>query len=194
MNHKLHYNTESVYCYGIIHNFFDYYGFRPAVKIAEQIIAFATDNRFWNKEAPYHVVFFLEHLERLITTVFIIEKKRYHLKKAKLLISGDSKPDIHLKKNFVHPYQKGSAWEYFPRHLSAKQYADPYLSLEKFTAVYTKAEWEEILVDLREYALSKSSISGSYDACEILFIRKRILQLIEVCHLLEVRTYKKQKP
>ena len=194
MNRNLHYNAESVYCYGIIHDFFDYYGFRHAIKITEQIISIATSNRFWYKGAPYHVVFFAEHLERLLTTVFIIENKRYHLKKAKLIISGGYKPDILLKKNYVHPYQKGSAWECFPRHLSAKQYADPYLVLEKFTVAYTEAEWGKILADLSEYALSGSSISGSYDACDILFIWKRIIQLIEACHLLEVRTYKKQKP
>lgn len=189
MSINIHRKTESTFCYGIIHDFFDLFGFRPAIKSAERIIFSASSEEYWYKEAPYHVVFFLEHLERMVRVVFEIETNVYHYGKAILFVPDKSMPDVRNRKNYVNPHQKGSDWEYFPRHLSAAQFFDPYKALKKFTKCYPEARWNKILKDLAEYALSKNSITGIHETADILIIRKHLLLLIEACHLLEVRTY-----
>ena len=49
-------------------------------------------------------------------------------------------------------------------------------------------EWKMFIKDCSEYALLKGTIADVLPAYDILLIRLRLLQLIEACHLLDVRT------
>jgi len=49
-------------------------------------------------------------------------------------------------------------------------------------------EWKLFIKDCTEYALLKGPIADVRPAYDILRIRLRLLQLIEACHLLNIRT------
>ena len=52
----------------------------------------------------------------------------------------------------------------------------------------TVQEWKIFIKDCTEYALLKGTIADVQPAYDMLRIRLRLLQLIEACHLLNVRT------
>jgi hypothetical protein len=54
-------------------------------------------------------------------------------------------------------------------------------------------EWQIFIKDCTEYALLKATIADVQPAYNILLVRLRLLQLIEACHLLDVRTNAKIK-
>jgi len=100
----------------------------------------------------------------------------------------NAQPDMAITQNYVGRQIQQTSWNYFPRSLTATQYHNPYKAIKKFCLYKTQQEWSQVLKELTEYALGNDTINDNYPPYNILTIRLRLLQLIEACHLLEVRT------
>lgn len=81
----------------------------------------------------------------------------------------------------------------FPRSLNAKQYKDPYKAIKKFAKYKSDEEWKTTIDDCVELALSNYSIVELHPPYNMLHVRLRLLQLIEACYLLDIRTTKTKK-
>lgn len=55
-------------------------------------------------------------------------------------------------------------------------------------------EWKKVLKELTEFALSNTSIDEISPSYNILSVRLRLLQMIEACHLLHVRSNIEKAP
>jgi hypothetical protein len=178
------------FAHSAIHDFFDCYGLQDAIWHCETIISAAGDKQPWKKEAPYHLLLFIEKLHELCIAAIAISHQ-YTIEAAIAIVQGSNKqfsPDLSHQADFVNPLQHSNPWDCFPRNLTQKQYTDPYKAIKKFAAYMPETSCTKILKNIQEYALSKSTIDEAYTFGQLLKIRLRLLQLIEACHLIEVRT------
>ncbi|MGG9964322.1 hypothetical protein [Ferruginibacter sp. SUN106] len=171
-----------------IHDFFDCYGLPDATWYWETIIKAAGNKKPWDKEAPYHLLLFMEKLQELCTAAVTISKD-YTIHAAVVVKQPEKQPapGILRQSDFVNSLQHGNGWSCFPRSLTIKQYQDPCKVIEKFAARMPVALCTKIIGDIQAYALSRNAIDGEYTSGQLLKIRLCLLQLIEACHLIEVR-------
>lgn len=82
-------------------------------------------------------------------------------------------------------------WNDFPRHLTARQFHDPYRAIYKCFHTMSQRKWHRFLQELTEYALDIDTINLAIPGYDLFKMHYRMLQLIEACHLLHVRCKKK---
>ena len=178
------------HAYATIHDFFDAFGFTYAKKAIGTMLKAATREKLWKKSPPYSLVFYMENLSSLCSAAFTIIRESATRPVAIANASSpveNGHPDMSLRKYFVSDSQFSTAWNSFPRSLSAREYVNPYRALEKFTRYRAEIDWKWILKGCTEYALSNSSLDDAYPEFDVLAIRLHLLKLVEACHLLEVR-------
>jgi len=172
-----------------IYQFFDRNELHHAIKYMESALQAAAGNRHWKKEAPIYLLHFIELLTGLCSAAIQLHYDHAVRNDAIVALPPDSnEPDTSQAIHFVNRRFANTVWQNFPRHLNSKQYHDPYRVLKQFANTYSETEWKTRLDELREYAFSDHSIIDVWEAGKLLRIRKRLLQLIEACHLLDIRT------
>lgn len=187
MKHYLSEDKAIQFAYSSIHDFFDCYGLEDAVRTWESIILAAGSKRPWSREVPHHLLLFIEKLEELCKAAVTISNGGIH---ATAMVNKPGKvllPNIHRQPDFVNSQRHSNAWNCFPRSLTEKQYMDPHRAIKKFAGFMPETSCKKILKNVQEYALSGSTIDGVYNSGYMFKIRLRLLQLIEACHLIEVR-------
>lgn len=182
--------------YNSIHNFFDVCNIEHAIKYTEGILQAAIADKIWKKESPSSLLFYMENFRSLYVAAFAIHYNYSKRTEAVIVKPEDGVPDITVTQNFMNErFYLSSVWSKFPRHLTAAQYHDPYKAIKKFCTYMAEPEWNNYLKDITEFALSKDTLDEVYQAYNILTVRIRIMQLIEACHLIDIRTNrKKAKP
>lgn len=187
-------NKTVQFAYSTIHEFFDCYDIADALKVGESIFLAAAANKIWKNEAPYHLLLYMQKLHEILNAAITIHYQNAFCRIAVLkYLQSDTAPDMSCKKAFVSHRHGNNNWSCFPRHLTQKQYANPYRAIKKVADYKSLTEWKMTLKTIEEYALSNNPIDGEMSSYQLLKIRKKILQLIEACHLIEVRTSRKQK-
>lgn len=146
------------------------------------ILKTAYSERYWKITSTVDVLFFFQKLWQLI---FAANK-----------INGECRseePKI-VERNSINPllYRSsktdGSDWGDFPRTLSFKEFADPYIALKRFFKLQPVNEWNKQLELLAEYTLSGSSITEAFDLKMDSHGQFRYLvKLVEATHLIYVR-------
>jgi hypothetical protein len=172
--------------YGSIHTFFNHYIVRDAVYWLESILRAATTPAIWKKEDPAQLLLYMELLQELIAAALEIYYS-YSMRDDAILASDDRTGTL-LQQHFVSNNSQCNAWNCFPRSLSKQQYYNPYKAIKKFATCLAAHEWKMFIKDCTEYALLNGTIADVRPAYDILLIRLRLLQLIEACHLLHIRT------
>lgn len=173
-----------------IHDFFDCFDFPSSIKYTERIIMAASLHKFWFSGYPYRFIFFMEKLQELVEAAFVL-KNHYSCREACLLKTKNNMPGLVSTKDYTDGYSNSNPWNNMPRHLTAVQYTDPFIAIEKFTSHKTEPEWKQVCKELAEFTLCNESIEEQYSFHELLLIRRHMLRLIEACHLIEVRSGKK---
>jgi hypothetical protein len=51
----------------------------------------------------------------------------------------------------------------------------------------SESDWKKTFSDVQEYALSPTMINDLYPPHNVLLLQRRLSQLIEACHLIEIR-------
>jgi hypothetical protein len=190
-----HQPKDAGFAYLAIHDFFDCYHLHSAAKELEDIINAACSPHSWSVEAPAEKLFFIQLLGKLCKAALFITKLQ---DKKHSAILGKNPKEIEVIPHLSAPVNYNvsfSTWQCFPRHLTERQYYNPYKALKKFAGYFTPRQWKRNLKHLFEYAFSNEAMDGEgeYCAAEILAIRKGLFLVLEACHLIEVRTYKNEK-
>jgi hypothetical protein len=188
--------------YQTIHSFFDAYGFVHARSILQELIKKADSEKSWNRNACCNVLFFTEKLTELIEAVYQIINTYDQQEEA--IIGEQAKEDSWQLTNYntyCVTHRNDTPWDFFPRHLSKKEFLDPYKALEKFTSFRNIDQWKQSIKHLAYYALSSTSINEFDDDKSILRTYIHLNKLIEATHLIEIRIqpatpkyHKKRKP
>ena len=179
-------DKDTQYAYECIRSFFDHFVIEDAVSRLESIIKAAASKKIWKKEAPAQMLLYMQLLGELITAAFEITENCS--KREIAIIKNDSEDAAPAPGDYVSHYRDCNPWSCFPRSLTIKQYRNPYKAIKKFTRYATLLQWKTYMEDCTEYALLDARIDDAMQSYDVLAIRLRLLQLIEACHLLDVRT------
>jgi len=125
-------------------------------------------------------------LEELIKAAFEITESCS--KRENAIIANDSEEGAPASGDYVSHYRDCNPWNSFPRSLTIKQYRNPYKAIKKFARYASLPQWKTYIKDCTEYALLDTNIDDVLLSYDILAFRLHLLQLIEACHLLDVRT------
>ena len=135
---------------------------------------------------PANVLFFTEQLS-ILTKAAIKIIQEYNFKK-------EIEAETNINLWMLNQYQTycgwckhRTPWDYFPRHLSKKEFLDPYMALEKFTNYHTPRQWKKIIDNIRYYALSYESIFEILDKPNFIGTWLHLHKLLDATHLIEVR-------
>jgi len=181
-------DSATHYAYNGIHNFFDAFGLELALKNADSILQAATGPKVWEKVVPANLLFYEEKFKALCAAVFTIHYSYARRREAIIAEPENKVPDISVTKNFMDTWYFSSEWNNFPRHLTGRQYHNPYRAIKKFCSYMAQQEWYKFLKEITAFALSKDQVDETKPFYNILKIRLCMLQLIEACHLLDVRS------
>jgi len=186
---------EITYAFNVINDFFDHTGLYHAIKDTEHLIRSAANSKVYKKRIPGDLLCFKESFEELAAAAFAISSMHSERDQAIIEIEEwNQSPDISILEDFVLGAPSTDAFEDFPRSLTCMQYFNPYKAIKKFVSHMTELEWKKALKVLVEYALTNDPVDAEYPSYELMVIRLRMLQLIEACHLLHVRTNLNKKP
>jgi len=167
--------------YQSIHDFFSCYHLHEALEEADRLFNWAAKNRYYKKSSPADIIFCVQQLHHLFTAAEIINYSTGKKMKAILVETPQTLIPAHYRKDNPHCIP----WECYPKHLSLEEYLDPYWAVSKLESI---PNWEEVLQELMEAALSRESIDGSYTVREIMKWRSIMMRIIEAGWMIEVRT------
>lgn len=173
--------------YASLYNFFDAFTLPWALDLTDKLVYTACCNHTWRKNAPGDLLYFVEHLQELCLAAVSICLNDMAASRADIPSPGDGMPDTGNLTHFVNPKYGVTQWDCMPRHLSARQYHRPGRMLCKFVDTMPETQWQNKIKLLLEFALSNNSVEGCLTMQELLLVRKRLLQLLEACHLIVVR-------
>ena len=185
-------DKNTYYAYGSINDFFGNFGLSGGRSEIESILKAAVDDSIYKKENPAYLLSYMKMLEDLCSAAFVIHHS--DITRAGIILEApeNNEPNMSVEKYFLEKYYSDTVWDNFPRSLTAKQYHNPYKALKKFCTYMAEPEWKKILKELTEYALSDDTIDEIFPVYNILTVRKHLLQLIEACHLIIVRSNLKE--
>lgn len=180
--------------YHTIHAFFDCYGLSNARSLLSRMIKTASSEKIWAGRSPSDLLFFSEKMEELMQAAY------------SLVARYDYKPEVILDKDtsdtiwslteyemYCGKHINYTPWDFFPRHLTKKEFLNPYKALEKFTSYYSLDKWKDVFKEILFHALSPNSIDEFDNGPGILRTYIWFHKLIEATHLIEVRTLKEDK-
>lgn len=174
--------------YSSLYHFFDTFPLPMALQRVEQLVYTACASHSWRKSCPADLLFFTGHLQELCRAATQLYQHDHAAHCANIDTPETGMPDIMQTQQYVYPKYMLSPWECMPRHLSIRQYHQPGRVLAKFVQQMPETNWQQTIKELLEFALCKDSIEGSMPLAQVLKVRKRLLQLLEACHLIVVRT------
>ncbi|MCA6440873.1 MAG: hypothetical protein IM584_05045 [Chitinophagaceae bacterium] len=178
---------ESDSKYQQVHEFFESFTLPFARYYLLTAIKAAENPTIWDKSAPTDLLHFFEMLDALVSSTYIIAKKKLKIKTA-ILPKATGSPDLTQYHLYCSGYDQHSHWDYVPRCLSEKEYCDPYKALRKFTVWDFKQEWQKTLRYILSYALGESSLSELGINLELVKTTELLQKMLEACHLIYVRT------
>ena len=173
--------------YQTIDSFFDSFDLPSSIRLLQKTINAANTKKIC-KGVPANLLYFITRLEGLVEAIFEM-LQQYHYKDEVIIKDDDTSALWSLNSFETYcgwPTGK-TPWDFFPRHLSKKEFLNPYIALEKFTKQHTPSEWKYLLNDLLSHALSTESLSQFYDCDSILKTWLHLHKLLEATHLIEVR-------
>jgi hypothetical protein len=170
--------------YQAIHDFFDYSHFHSTLEEIDKLFKWACKKKYYCKTAPANIIFLAQQLHQYFTAVEIIY---YSAGKRASAILPHPIIEKAVPIEFTSNRLRSTEWECHPRHLSMEEYINPYWTFEKFVRLHN---WEEMLEELMEAALSNGSIENGYTAGDLLKWRKRMMKVVEGGWLVEVRSQK----
>lgn len=172
--------------YRDIQDFFDSITLPKALAYLNSTIKSAEAMEIWKMSSPNDLLNFFESMKGLLESVFKIIDNRKILEEV-VLSKKNKTPSLNDYSLYCANYDGLTAWDYFPRSLSKKEFRDPYKVLSRFTEERGIKEWEDIMDYLLNGALGKSSLTEAGVHLEVFTISEQLNKIIEACHLIYVR-------
>ena len=169
-----------------IDRFFDAYPLGSAREYLLSAIKAAESDKIWQAKAPLDLLYFFEQLQLLVIGVYEV-RTEFDKSKTALHPKSIEEFDFAARSHYCGNYPHQSPWDYFPRNLTIDEYRNPYQALTGFTQAMSKKEWIEILITLKDNALSANSLSEMGIELSLVSLTDRLLKMLEACHLIRVR-------
>lgn len=141
----------------------------------------ACGKNIWRKYNPGDLLYEFKMLESVINAAYLINKEN---KTSPLTIQKESSFNPNL---FCGWHVDSTQWDYFPRVLSFKEFANPYITFKRFFKYLPLSKWKQELQDLLEFALVETSLSEAGIEKDMLSIYFHLTKLVEAAHLIDVR-------
>jgi hypothetical protein len=174
--------------YQTIDEFFDAFSLSHASALLGNLIKTAASYKTWKGACPANAIYFTDRLYLLAEAAFTIQQQYDY--REEVVLDKENTGDIWMLDRYdiyCGWHRHSTPWHFFPRHLSQKEFIDPYRALKKFTGKYPLSEWKEILKELCFYSLSPHCLDGFDDGVSIIVLSQLLHKLIEATHLIEVR-------
>lgn len=171
--------------YQAIAGFFDYYALVQARKRLQDCMA--TAHSRWGCKGPEAsgVLYFFEQLDTLMNAAFVLVQ--YGSRRPEALREGGDAPDLTGFSDYCGWVPRYTPWDYFPRHLSAGEYGDPYRALRKVATRYDRHEWKDIFRILIYSVLGRERLQDFDEGLNTHRLYLLLNKLLEATHLIEVR-------
>jgi hypothetical protein len=171
-----------------IHSFFSGYALPQAGERLTSCIKAAASDKIWKGRSPADLLWFMEELEKLLHIVFcIIDEKDFYNKAIIDENNNESVWQLARYETYCGRHAKSHPWDFFPRHLSKKEFLNPYHALQKVCNAFTEEEWKASQKTILQRALSRHPVSEFDDSFNPLRIFILLHKLLEAAHLVEVR-------
>lgn len=185
-------NVPYTHPHQTITDFYSTWSLPHAANLLGSAIKAAQSEKSWKKGPPARLLFFFERLEELLTAVYALQENDEIREQAKLTRD---------KKHWwltTYPQYCGwpkdyTPWDFFPRHLTQKEFLDPWKALLKIRQWQTLAEWKLLLKELLHDALANCTIHDFMNGEQALNAWLLLHKLIEATHLIEVRAIKEDE-
>lgn len=173
--------------YQKIDNFYDIYDLPAARKMLTRCIKTACSDKAW-EQVPANVLFFTEQLTILSKAAIQIIQNYSFIKEVEIEpVPGSNVWMLDQYALYCGWCKYRTPWDYFPRHLSKKEFLDPYAALQKFTAYHNSGQWKKVIANIRYYALSHESVFEVVNKASFISTWHQLHKLLEATHLIEVR-------
>lgn len=136
---------------------------------------------------PSSVLYFFKTLDSLITAALRIHGCGEQREQAIIRLNEDALPDLSNYSQYFGWYLPAHPWQFIPRALEVREYANPFLVFKKLSRYANEEKWKYILSELQDFTFYKSSFAECGEELNILTIHRLLQKLIEAAHLIEVR-------
>lgn len=178
--------------YKQLHSFFDGYALAQASSRLSGCIEAADSAKTWKGDSPAELLWFIESFEKLLNVAFrLTEDKAF--KEQAILDDNENLWLLNKRETFCGRHALSTPWDFFPRHLTCREFLNPYKALQKITKFQTEEKWKDCLKDVLQHALSPNDFHEFDHGVSLLRIYLLTHKLLEACHLIEVRTYTEGK-
>lgn len=175
-----------------IKSFYEYIDFPTARKYMQLWFKFIFKDEFWDERSPNSLFYYYERVEALVEAAFLLSEYRPAKQPGVILQNDDDEIDLLNPLLYYPNSSKFNAWDYFPRHLSKKEFLNPYLVFRKIFKQYELYEWRYILHELLGKGLSMTQLEGD-DGFNILFVNRHLEKLLEASNLINIRALRGNK-
>jgi hypothetical protein len=166
--------------YQIIAAFFDAADIVHHRKIIKNILQVACSDRCWEKQEPGHLLYEFSLLESVINAAWVLDQEK---KIDPLFINPE---DVFNPNLFMGWHGKLTKWDFLPRSLSYKEFANPYRVFKRFFRFQDITNWKEQLQLLMDYSLRSMNLLELEDI-RPLSLYFQLTKLVEAAHLIDVR-------
>ena len=174
--------------YTHISEFFDAWSMQQANRYLFKILQSAIDTKS-TKLNPSNVLYLFKTLDNLITAALHIQAAGAYRSKAIVQLDNTKLPDLTNHAQFFGRHRSSHPWQFIPRALGPKEYANPYRIFKKLAAFGNKQKWKFILNELQDYTFFNTSFAECGDELNIFTVYRLLHKLIEAAHLIEVRAH-----
>jgi hypothetical protein len=178
--------------YQIISDFYGTWSLSQALSMLHSGLLSAQTKKSWKEGSPASLLYFFERLEELLLASVNLLENEDKREEAKLPKEG-SYWRLTGYEIFCGWHGASTPWDFFPRHLTKKEFLDPWKALQKIKRYKDIDEWKEQLKDLLHDALSESILDNGMSGEEVLNTWLLLHKLLEATHLIEVRAIKEDE-
>lgn len=172
--------------YAIIAEFFNTYSLSLSLAYLRKVLRAANSHQHWQGNGA-NVLFFYERLQALVIAALTIHYGGGRREAAIIPLAKGQAPDIGKHEDYCGWHRLRAPWYFVPRHLSRKEYSNPYLVFKKLAGKGSKKQWKWRLQELCHYTLGTSQIGGWNEDLDSLQLYLLLAKVLEAAHLIEVR-------
>ncbi|GAB3418929.1 hypothetical protein [Niabella aquatica] len=146
-------------------------------KLVKKLVHYAAGEPIYKSRLTGDVLLYTKMIRSLIKAANALKSKERNL----VVINQE---DLFNKKYYCSHYVTADAWREFPRHLSKKEYCNPYLVLKKFFNCQPLTDWLQCWELVIQGAFCND---GVYAPVVPLKVYSYLAKLVEAAHLIDVR-------
>lgn len=171
--------------------FLEWFDMKEAKKYINHWLKAVYKSASWSLGPPGDLLYFYECLLQLVEGTWLVNRMDNNSDRLGNIsaISDDEKFDIMHPSNYCRLIQAASAFDYFPRNLSALEFINPYLVFDKFFKYRQLQDWRDMLYDLFRGALTNHDMEHMGTYFDLVRIKRHLDKLVEASHLISIREF-----